>query len=150
MPRGGVLPLMIFWIEFGFEAGSGVPNLMTCSCQSGVRVAGIEEDLYSQRLWEIHLQSGLELVMITGRNPGSLEQNSEGFAKQSLWSCVTARPRTEQSTALSSPAKPSAFVFSVFLIPVVRSKVRKISQNSLSLICAHQSPLYRPQAVLPH
>lgn len=50
MPRGGVLPLMMFWIEVGFEAASGVPNLMTCSCQSGVGVVAIEEDLPSQRL----------------------------------------------------------------------------------------------------
>lgn len=50
MPRGGVLPLIMFWIEAEFEAGSGVPDLMTCSCQSGVRVVGTREDLPSQRL----------------------------------------------------------------------------------------------------
>lgn len=55
MPRGGVLPPMMFWIEDEFEAGSGVPNLVTCSCQGGVGVEGTGEDLPSQRLLEMLL-----------------------------------------------------------------------------------------------
>lgn len=50
MPRGGVLPWILFRIEAEFEADSEVPNLMTCSCQSGVKVVGTVEDLSSQRL----------------------------------------------------------------------------------------------------
>lgn len=49
MPRGGVLPPMMFWVEAEFEAGSGVPNPMTCSCQSGAGEVALEEDLPSQR-----------------------------------------------------------------------------------------------------
>lgn len=40
----------MFRIEAEFEAESELPNLMTCSCQSGVKGVGIVQDLPSQRL----------------------------------------------------------------------------------------------------
>jgi len=40
----------MFRMEAEFEAESEVPNLTTCSCQRGVRVVGIVEDVPSQRL----------------------------------------------------------------------------------------------------
>lgn len=128
MPRGGVLPLMMFWIEVEFEAGSRVPNLMTCSCQSGVRVVGIEEDLPSQGLLETLLLQRALLHLVWSWSC-SEEESSEFrgvlLSRAFLLSCLTARPRTEQNTALTSSPKFLVFIFYIFQILVVKTEVNK-------------------------
>lgn len=90
-----------------FEAGSGVPNLMACSCQSGVRVAGIGEDLPSdcekyfyKELWCIWFGTG----HAQRKKPRKFRREFRGvlLSRIFLLSYLTATPRTKQNTVLSS------------------------------------------------
>lgn len=86
---------MMFWIGAEIEAGSGVPNLMTCSCQSGIRVVGIGEDLFSQRLLEMLLLQRALLHLVWNWLCSEEETQKvqtriqRGFAKQSLFTKLT-------------------------------------------------------------